>query len=122
MDGSRLLYGYQLKEGKSIPSGSELDTVFRKSFLIRGQTTQENTTVRSWHSVSDQELEDFFGVPAVHWSAKQWKKLHEESENAASLGTSKMIFTSESLLFVGSYGIGCRMSDYDNLSYNMIMI
>jgi hypothetical protein len=30
-----------------------------------------------WRSVSDAELETFFGVSAAQWSAKQWKKLQQ---------------------------------------------
>jgi hypothetical protein len=30
-----------------------------------------------WRSVSDDELDTFFGVSATQWSAKQWKKLQQ---------------------------------------------
>ena len=77
-DGKRKLYGYQLKEGSAIPAGFAFDDLFTKSFLIRGKATaQGNKSVRLWRSVSEAELDDFFGVSAVHWSAKHWRKLHE---------------------------------------------
>jgi len=76
-DGSRLLYGYQLKEGSTIPAAFAFDKVFEKSFLIRGKATEGRRSVRLWHSVSDTELDSFFGVSATHWSAKQYRKLQE---------------------------------------------
>jgi hypothetical protein len=30
-----------------------------------------------WRSVSDAELDTFFGVSATQWSAKQWNKLQQ---------------------------------------------
>jgi hypothetical protein len=30
-----------------------------------------------WRSVSDAQLDTFFGVSAAQWSAKQWKKLQK---------------------------------------------
>lgn len=79
-DGSRLLYGYQLKEGSTIPAVFAFDQVFTKCFLIRGKAMQGRRSVRLWHSVSDTELDNFFGVSAVQWSAKQWRKLQEKPD------------------------------------------
>jgi hypothetical protein len=74
MVGTRYLYGYQLKEGKTAPTEFAYDQVFHCSFLIRGAATQQSGTVRLWRSVSEAQLDAFFGVSAVHWSAKKMER------------------------------------------------
>ena len=76
-EGKRTLIGYQLKEGAALPTAFAEQEIFHQSFVIRGAATARSNSVRLWKSVSDSELDDFFGVSAVHWSAKQWKKLQE---------------------------------------------
>jgi hypothetical protein len=70
------LYGYQLKEGSTIP-GSYAFNQFYGSYLIRGAAPRESAGLRMWRSVSDAELDTFFGVSAAQWSAKQWEKLQQ---------------------------------------------
>mmetsp|Transcript_28332 Transcript_28332/g.77783 ORF Transcript_28332/g.77783 Transcript_28332/m.77783 type:complete len:642 (+) Transcript_28332:160-2085(+) len=76
-DGKRLLYGYQLKEGSTIPKAFPNNEHFHQSYLIRGAAKERNSSVRLWQSVSDSQLDDFFGVSAVRWSAKQWRKIQQ---------------------------------------------
>jgi hypothetical protein len=77
--GERYLYGYQLKEGKTIPkNGPKSPDLFCRSFLIRGLATQQSSTVNRWSSVSEAQLDKFFGVSAKQWSAKKWKELQDE--------------------------------------------
>jgi hypothetical protein len=75
-EGNRYLYGYQLKEGGTIPRSYAFNQFYR-SYLIRGAAPREGASVRMWRSVSDDELDTFFGVSATQWSAKQWKKLQQ---------------------------------------------
>jgi hypothetical protein len=83
--GDRYLYGYQLKEGNTIPNNPP-NNLFLRSFLIRGAATQQGGTVNRWSSVSEAQLDSFFGVSAVLWSAKKWKELQvEESTQSPSL-------------------------------------
>lgn len=79
-NGSRELYGYQLKEGKATPKPYAYDNVFQLSFLIRGLASTETKSVKLWLAVSDAALDSFFGVSAVHWSAKQYKALQRETD------------------------------------------
>jgi hypothetical protein len=73
-EGNRYLYGYQLKEGSTIPWSYAFNQ-FYGSYLIRGAAPRESASLRMWRSLSDAELDTFFGVSAAQWSAKQWKRL-----------------------------------------------
>jgi hypothetical protein len=70
---SRML-GYQLKEGKDLPSSkpsAEVDS----SYVIRGAATQKPGNVRGWITPSKEEVNDFFGVSGKQWTPEQWKAI-----------------------------------------------
>jgi hypothetical protein len=47
-EGKRYLYGYQLKEGSTFPNTFAYETLFHRSFLIRGKAPQNGGSVRLW--------------------------------------------------------------------------
>jgi len=71
----QILNGYQLKEGKKC-SDAEPDTKFLSSFLIRGLPPQRKMALKNdWISISDKEMEPFFGDSGKRWTPKLWAEL-----------------------------------------------
>jgi hypothetical protein len=54
-DGDRRLYAYQPKEDKDIQS------VFTRSYLIRGAPTTKDASIKLWTAPSDTTIDMFFG-------------------------------------------------------------
>ncbi|KAG7361112.1 hypothetical protein IV203_036212 [Nitzschia inconspicua] len=75
-NGTRSLYGYQLKEDSIIPKAFANTNMFQGSYLVRGLPTS-TVSKRHWRAVTAEELDVFFGESAKHWSAKSWKRLKE---------------------------------------------
>ena len=53
------MYGYQLKEGSTVPERFAYEEIFHKSYLIRGAATKRGSSIRLWQSVSDSQLDNF---------------------------------------------------------------
>ena len=85
----RQLYGYQLKEGSTVPKEFAMENLFIRSYLIRGKATTKDSSIRRWASPSDDALDDFFGVSAKNWSPKCWATLRNSSSSPVSLGNGK---------------------------------
>jgi hypothetical protein len=71
---SRRLYGYQLKEGKQLPSKPS-NTTFLQSWVIRGEAAQESQQIRNWRVASTDEISAFFGTSGMFWTPQAWKEL-----------------------------------------------
>jgi hypothetical protein len=76
--GTRSLYGYQCKEGSSIPSVFANQSMFNGSYLIRGAPVKNDQSVRLWTTPSESQLDLFFGKSATQWSPKAWKRLNSQ--------------------------------------------
>jgi hypothetical protein len=76
-EGTRSLFGYQLKEGKKCPV-QEPDSKFQKSFCIRGCPAQEENSLHQWTLLSESQIELFFGESGRHWIPSCWDKLQSE--------------------------------------------
>jgi len=72
----KLLYGYQCKEGKALPSNYS-NSVFEKCFVIRGQAPAKSSTAREWMSPCDAEIAQFFGESGSQWTPRRWKELNQ---------------------------------------------
>ena len=75
-DGTRSLYGYQCKEGYSIPRGFVNQPMFNSSYLIRGAPVKNDQSVSVWTTPSASHLDLFFGKSASQWSPRAWKQLN----------------------------------------------
>jgi hypothetical protein len=73
--GQRQLYGYQCKEGSSIPQAFANENMFAKSFLIRGDAARKDDSVRRYFTPSESHLDSFFGLSSSQWTPKAWKML-----------------------------------------------
>jgi hypothetical protein len=71
---SRELYGYQLKEGKSLPS-KEANVKFVKSWVIRGVAAKNASEIRNWHTASVEDVDAFFGESGAQWTPTAWDQL-----------------------------------------------
>eukprot|EP00980_Cylindrotheca_fusiformis_P003372 scaffold749_cov97-Cylindrotheca_fusiformis.AAC.2 len=82
----RQLYGYQLKEGSTVPNkGFAMEDLFIRSYLIRGKATTKDNSIRRWAiSPSDDALDDFFGAFAKYWSPKYWATLRNSGSPSVS--------------------------------------
>ena len=94
--GKRETYGYQLKEGKALPDEAALsreqvekilddkslvDKVFvDKSFVIRGEPAQKQGETNGWITLSESEINNFFGPSGEEWTPKKWKELMKEEK------------------------------------------
>lgn len=67
--------GYQLKEGKEIPS-DQANPGF-ENFVVRGKAAQKSNTLRNWAIASDDQIDSFFGTSGVQWTPKKWKELKD---------------------------------------------
>ena len=65
--------GYQLKEGKEIPS-DQAKSGFQ-NFVVRGKAAQKSKKLRNWEIASDDQIDCFFGSSGVQWTPKRWKEL-----------------------------------------------
>jgi hypothetical protein len=71
----RRLYGYQCKEGSTIPRAFANEDMFTKSFLVRDKAVASDSSVCRYFTTSDSHLDDFFGKLSRHWTPKAWKLL-----------------------------------------------
>jgi hypothetical protein len=76
----RILFGYQLKEGKDIPKDPLLDDVITHSFLVRGQPAKKemDENFQNWIIPSEEQIKSFFGESGKHWTPSAWKKMLEK--------------------------------------------
>ena len=74
-EGQRSLYGYQCKEGSSLPRAFANEDLFVHSCVIRGAAVAKGQSVRMWHVPNDAKLQELFGVSSTHWSPQAWKAL-----------------------------------------------
>jgi hypothetical protein len=72
--GVRSLYGYQLKEGKAVPS-AHVSPLLKKSIVVLGQTGNSSTARNGWHIAGQEEIDAFFGVSGSNWTPRFWKQL-----------------------------------------------
>lgn len=70
--GRRIVYGYQLKEGRAIPKNMSSEAC-QHSYVIRGDASQQETLLRGWHVASDDEIESFLGVTGSCLAPKRWR-------------------------------------------------
>ena len=68
---SMVVYGYQLKEGKS-KSSQPVESSLRKSFVVRGASTKVCTMDKDWCIPGQEELANFFGPCGTHWTPQAW--------------------------------------------------
>ena len=85
----RQLFGYQLKEGSTVPGAFAMESLFIRSFLVRGRPSTRNSSIRRWIVPSEETLDKFFGASAKNWSPKCWARLRNSSPRPASLGNGK---------------------------------
>eukprot|EP00978_Attheya_sp_CCMP212_P008983 scaffold21164_cov54-Attheya_sp.AAC.5 len=62
-----------------------MESLFDRSYLIRGLATTKDSSIRRWSTPSDDTLDQFFGESAKYWSPKCWAAL-KNSDNPASVG------------------------------------
>ena len=74
-EGQRSLYGYQCKEGSSLPKAFANEELFFRSFVVRGAPVAKGQKLRKWHVPNDAKMQEFFGVSSTHWSPQAWKEL-----------------------------------------------
>jgi hypothetical protein len=97
--GTRTMYGYQCKEGRSIPAAFANENMFAKSFLIRGDAVTNDNSVRRWFTPSESHLDTFFGVSSSQWSPKAWKALASgQQENGIANSTSATTVGADKLI------------------------
>ena len=65
--------GYQLKEGKEIPSDQARSDF--QNFVVRGKAAQKPDKKRSWEVPSDAQSVCFFGCSGAQWTPKKWREL-----------------------------------------------
>lgn len=75
IEGQRSLYGYQCKEGSSLPRAFANENLFVHCCVIRGAAVAKGQSVRMWYVPEDEKLQEFFGVSSTHWSPQAWKAL-----------------------------------------------
>jgi hypothetical protein len=56
-----------------------MQSVFTRSYLLRGAPTTKDARTRLWTTPNDNTLDKFFGESAKHWSAKGWTELKNNS-------------------------------------------
>lgn len=66
------LYGYQLKEGKEIPSQH---ATLPNSYLARGHPAVNPSERSGWTCLARPQLRSFFGVSGERWLPEQWRGL-----------------------------------------------
>lgn len=71
-DRNRHLYGYQLKEGREIPSSHGAEA-FEQSYAIRGTAAKRGNAVRGWIVASDDGVDSFLGDSGKHLAPKHWR-------------------------------------------------
>ena len=74
---SRKLYGYQLKEGRTIPTTIGDNNI--SSYVIRGKAAKKGRNKNNWNIASEEEIEEFLGETGKLWSPKKWKELKNDS-------------------------------------------
>jgi hypothetical protein len=74
--GKRILYGYQLREGKKLPQ-KMANSLFNSCWAIRGDPPKKGKDVLGWAPVNASDVNEFFGYSGKQWTPKRWKKLNE---------------------------------------------
>ena len=74
---ARKIYGYQLKEGRTIPQ-NDASSPCQQSFVIRGYSSQQETLLGGWKVASDEDVDQFIGVTGACLAPKQWRSLEAE--------------------------------------------
>jgi hypothetical protein len=74
--GNRVLYGYQLREGKALPQ-KEPNVLFDSCWVIRGDPPENGKEVRRWGPFNLSDVDDFFGYSGAQWTPKRWKELNQ---------------------------------------------
>jgi hypothetical protein len=77
-DGSRKLYGYQLKEEQAAGKPFAYNDVFDSSYLIRGKSTSQASSIRLFAACSENQVDTFFGVSGSQWTPRAWKALQDQ--------------------------------------------
>jgi hypothetical protein len=67
-------YGYQLNEGRNLPQKAGVE-LFSKSYVIRGEAAQAQSTTRKWITSSADDIRSFFGESGKNWTPSRWKEL-----------------------------------------------
>eukprot|EP00978_Attheya_sp_CCMP212_P040524 scaffold221898_cov38-Attheya_sp.AAC.2 len=75
---SRKLYSYQLKEGQAAGKPFAYDDVFDSSYLIRGKSTSQASSIRLFAACSENQVDTFFGVSGSQWTPRAWKALQDQ--------------------------------------------
>lgn len=69
--------GYQLKEGKVMPTEESETTLCDESYVVRGQTAKKMTSLRNWKLPGTKDMDEFFGVSGAEWTPVKWRALKE---------------------------------------------
>ena len=75
-NGTRRLYGYQLKQGDGAANKSWNTQDFEKCFVVRG-TAHRGSTAGCWVTPSKEQLDAFFGVSGSQWTPEHWAALEQ---------------------------------------------
>eukprot|EP00300_Choanocystis_sp_HF-7_P020157 c20524_g2_i3.p1 GENE.c20524_g2_i3~~c20524_g2_i3.p1 ORF type:complete len:325 (-),score=47.72 c20524_g2_i3:6-980(-) len=70
----RILYGYQLKEGRNTPL-SQASQLFAISAVICGQAASNPIELSGWQIPSTEQIATFFGCSGQHWTPTRWSSL-----------------------------------------------
>lgn len=71
--GTRMLYGYQLKEGRAV-ADKKPDREMTKCIVVRGNAADQARIINNWHVASEKEINTFFGVSGQSWTHSARKK------------------------------------------------
>jgi hypothetical protein len=77
----RVVYGYQLKEGRVIPA-QEADEICDISFVVRGFAAAKETLRRGWRVASDENIDGLLGVTGSMLAPKKWREMRSGGGNA----------------------------------------
>jgi hypothetical protein len=72
----RRLFGYQLKEGKTMPEKAG-NVVFEKCWPIRGDPPENATKCRNWQPYNQSDADEFFGLSGSRWTPTEWVHLNQ---------------------------------------------
>lgn len=78
-NGRRKIFGYQLKQGKSLLPQFSAHSKVDKSFVILDFPTKDNSEslFHGWHIADLDEIYHFFGVSGRYWTSKDWAAFTE---------------------------------------------
>jgi hypothetical protein len=77
-NGTRRIYGYQLKAGNTYPEKNVKVEGMHKSLWIRGKAKKKTDESKGWVLPSEKEIETFFGQSGCQWTPRAIKELNKK--------------------------------------------